>query len=180
VKTTLTRVSDVGLQTTTAAFTSHVQTSCVPADIKLNVAAREFDEKPELFTNLGSNWILVIIDDGIVHIARYNPYVASSYIKTPEFLENKQCIINVKNKKDNECFKWAMLSALYKPTGDSRCIKSYESHEDKLYFSGLRFPMSLSQIHQFERQNKKVSVNVYLYKPPIVVDPNDEDAVFAH
>jgi len=25
-----------------------------------------------------------------------------------------------------------------------------------------------------------VSVNVYLYKPPIVIDQNNEDAVFAH
>jgi len=40
--------------------------------------------------------------------------------------------------------------------------------------------MSLSQIRHFERHNRKVSANVYLYKTPIVVDPNDEDAVLAH
>jgi len=89
-------------------------------------------------------------------------------------------MINVQNYDNELCFKWAMLSALYKPTGHVDDVSAYDIHVNKLNFSGLRFPMSLSQIRQFERQNKKVSVNVYLYKPPIVVDPNDEDSVFAH
>jgi len=113
VKTTLTRESDAGLQTTTAVFTSQIQTSCVPADIQMNVAARELDDKLELFTNLGSNWTLVSIDDCIVHISRYHPFVDSSYIKTPEYLANKHCIINVQINDDELCFKWAMLCALY-------------------------------------------------------------------
>jgi len=46
---------------------------CVSADIQMNVAARELDDKLELFTYLGSNWTLVSIDDCIVHIARYHP-----------------------------------------------------------------------------------------------------------
>jgi len=73
-----------------------------------------------------------------------------------------------------------MLSALYKPTGNQYDVSAYKSHVDKLNFDKIRFSMTLSQIRQFERQNKKVSVNVYLYKPPIVVDPDDKDAVFAH
>jgi len=92
VKTTLVREYDAGLQTTTAAFTSQVQASCVPADIQMQIVARELDDKLELFTNLGSNWTLVSIDDCIVHITRYHPYVGSSYIETPEFLAHKNCI----------------------------------------------------------------------------------------
>jgi len=73
-----------------------------------------------------------------------------------------------------------MLSALYKPTDNQDNVSAYDIHVNKLNFDNIRFPTSLSQIRQFERQNKKVSINVYLYKPPIVVDPNDEDAMFAH
>jgi len=128
----------------------------------MQVVARELDDKLELLTNLGSNWTLVSIDDCIVHIARYHPYVGSSYIETPEFLANKYCIINVQNYDDELCFKWAMLSALYKPTGNPYNVSAYKSHVDKLNFDKIRFHMSLSQIRQFERQNKKVSVYVYL------------------
>jgi len=163
VKTTLTRESDAGLQTTTAAFTSQVQTSYVPADIQMNVAAIELDDELELFTNLGSNWTLVSIDDCIVHIARYHPYVGSSFTETPDFLANKNCIINVQNYNDELYFKWAMLSALYKHTGNPYDVSAYDIHVDKLNFDNIRFPMSLTQICQFERQNQKVSVNIYLY-----------------
>jgi len=154
VKTTLTSESDAGLQTTTAAFTSQVQTSCVPADIQMNVAARALDDKLlddklELFTNLGSNWTLFSIDDCIVHIACYHPYVGSSYIEIPEFLANKHCIINVQNYDDELCFKWAMLSALYKPTGKQYDVSAYDIHVNKLNFDHIRFPTSLSQIRQF-------------------------------
>ena len=78
MKTTLTRESDAGLQTTTAAFTSKVQTSCVPADIQMKLVERELDEKLELFTNLGSTWTPVSIEDCNVHVAQYHPYVGSS------------------------------------------------------------------------------------------------------
>jgi len=88
--------------------------------------------------------------------------------------------MNVQNKKDNECFKWEILSALYKPTGHVDDVSAYKSHVDKLNFDNISFPTTLSQIRQFERQNKIVSVNVYLYKPPIVIDPNNEEAVFAY
>ena len=35
-----------------------------------------------------------------------------SYIKFPEWLENKKAIINPKNKNDNECLRWSTICAL--------------------------------------------------------------------
>ena len=37
-----------------------------------------------------------------------------SYIKSPEWLENKKALINqnIKNKSDDECLRWSIVSAL--------------------------------------------------------------------
>ena len=47
-----------------------------------------------------------------VNIAKYTPLKGSSYIELPKYLKKKKAIINVKNQ-DNECLKWALLSALH-------------------------------------------------------------------
>ena len=35
-----------------------------------------------------------------------------SYIKMPEWLENKKAIINPKNENDDECFQWSPICVL--------------------------------------------------------------------
>ena len=35
---------------------------------------------------------------------------AASYIETPELLFNKKCIINPKNRDDNDCFRWCLMT----------------------------------------------------------------------
>ena len=35
-----------------------------------------------------------------------------SYIKSPEWLENKKAIINPKNENDDECFRWSTICTL--------------------------------------------------------------------
>ena len=35
-----------------------------------------------------------------------------SYIKSPEWLENKKAVINSKNKNDDECLRWSVICAL--------------------------------------------------------------------
>ena len=39
----------------------------------------------------------------------------SSYIGLPEWIQNKKAVINPQNK-DEECFKWAVISALHYET----------------------------------------------------------------
>ena len=42
-----------------------------------------------------------------VHLKR-----GGSYIKSPEWLENKKAIINPKNENDDECFRWSTICTL--------------------------------------------------------------------
>ena len=42
---------------------------------------------------------------------KYEPFKGGSFIPLPAYIANKKACINVKNEKDDECFKWAILSA---------------------------------------------------------------------
>ena len=42
-----------------------------------------------------------------VHLKR-----GGSYIKSPEWLENNEAVMNPKNKNDDECLRWSKICAL--------------------------------------------------------------------
>jgi len=113
VKVNLNRESEAGIQSTDAIFYSNTQTSTNIDDIDVQSLQTDLTNQLDLYTNLGSGWSLVSIDDCTINIARYNPLVGSSYIDTPRFIKVKRAVINVTNKNDEKCFQWAVLSALY-------------------------------------------------------------------
>lgn len=70
-------------------------------------------KKIEDFVRNGSGWILDKVIELLLTISRCEHFRhGSSFIEISEVLRRKKAIINVKNL-DNECFKWAVLSALY-------------------------------------------------------------------
>ena len=86
----------------------------------------------------------------------------STYIDLPPFIKKKEACINVKNN-DDECFKWAVLSALHPVSNHADRTSYYYSYKDELNFDGIEFPMDPKQINKFEKQND-VSINVYYLK----------------
>ena len=71
----------------------------------LNSAYEELKHRLDIWTGLGSGWIIDKIEDIQIDIANYDPLAGSSYIILPPELNNpKKGLINLKNK-DNECFK---------------------------------------------------------------------------
>ena len=65
------------------------------------------------FHRRGSGWIFRKVLNMDIHLNKYEPLSGSSYISLPKTLQSKKAIINVQNKQDNECFKWAITSAIY-------------------------------------------------------------------
>ena len=65
------------------------------------------------FQNQGSGWQFNQVDHFDINIKPFNPLSGSSYIPLPSKLASKKAIINVKNEKDHECFKWAVTSAVF-------------------------------------------------------------------
>ena len=113
------------------------------------------------FNNRGSGWQFDRVEHLDININPYNPLSASSYIELPKSLARKKAIINVQNENDNECFKWAVTSAVFpaKEHGE-RLSKQMREDSEKFDWTGIKFPVSLKQIDKFEKQNN-YAINVF-------------------
>ena len=80
----------------------------------------------------GSGWIIKAIDKHEIDISKYKPLRGSSYLPLPEKKINKKAIINIQNKKDNECFRWCHLAFLFPVKQDAERISKYKKHIDKV------------------------------------------------
>ena len=84
----------------------------------------------------------------------------SSYLPLPDWLAKKKAIINPQND-DEECFKWAVITALkwldimFHPQHMSNLRKFADNYK----WFGLKFPVSIKDIGKFKNKNN-VSVNV--------------------
>ena len=121
-------------------------------------------ESIQNFNNRGSGWQFDRVEHLDININPYNPLSASSYIELPGNLAEKKAIINVKNENDNECFKWAVTSAVFpaKEHGE-RLSKQMRKDSEKFVWTGIEFPVSLKQIDKFENQNN-YAINVFGYE----------------
>lgn len=110
----------------------------------------------------GSNWILDGLVELLININKCEYLSGSSFISLPKEITDKKAVVNIVNK-DNKCFKWALLSALYPEARNPNRVGKYRQHADKLNFNGIKFPVDLKVIKKFEELNSEISVNVYSY-----------------
>ena len=79
----------------------------------------------------------------------------------PETIKKTRACINVESK-DNQSFKWAVLSALH-PFRNPQRVHPYKKFEQELNFSGIPFPVDPSQVPRFEEQNN-ISIDIYTFQ----------------
>ena len=137
------------------------------SDLYNTMTSRIF-ELIQNYNNRGSGWQFDRVEHLDININPYNPLSASSYIPLPKKLADKNAIINVKNENDNECFKWAVTSAVFpaKEHGE-RLSKQMRKDSEKFEWSGIEFPVSLKQIDKFENNNN-YAINVFGYEYAVV------------
>ena len=122
---------------------------------------RECLEKTEKFQNKGSGWQFASVVSFDINVDPYKPLRGSSYFPLPAKLAAKKAIINVKNMKDNECFKWAVTSAVYqRKVHPERLNSEMRANSKKLNWKGIDFTTPLTQITRFEKQNP-YSIDVF-------------------
>ena len=118
-------------------------------------------EKISKFQNKGSGWQFEEVGSFDITVDPFNPLGGSSYFPLPSKLAAKKAVINVKNMKDNECFKWAVTSAVYpREKNPQRLNGEMRRNSERLNWKGIDFPTPLKQIKRFEKQNP-YSINVY-------------------
>ncbi|CAH1099545.1 unnamed protein product [Psylliodes chrysocephalus] len=115
------------------------------------------------FQTKDSNWSLQEIMFLDVNINRFNNIAASSYIKLPISINNKNAVINIENQ-DNACFAWSINAAIFPAEGDPKNPSSYPHYDTLLDFQGIDFPVKLKDIKKFENMNN-ISVNVFGIEP---------------
>ena len=82
----------------------------------------------------------------------------SSYLPLPDWLARKKAIINPHNN-DEECFKWAVITAENVGMKDPQRVSNLRKFTDNCDWSGLKFPVSTKNIGVFETNNN-VLVNI--------------------
>ena len=129
----------------------------------LSVSVERLIELIESLQGEGSGWIF----DEVLHFdiltSVYKPLAGSSWVPLPKFLASKKAIINPKNS-DRECFKWAVTEAVYpQKSNRDRITKTSRENAEKFNWDGIKFPVKLSQISLFEKNNPGYVVNVLGY-----------------
>ena len=79
-------------------------------------------------------------------------------MEIPTCIKYTRTCVNVKTD-DNQLFKWAVLAALH-PMHNGYRLTPYKIFENEFDFRRIEFPVRLSQIPQFEKQND-ISIDVY-------------------
>ena len=155
--------------TTTCYFNSNLKTIVRKDTIgeEYRVMSNEILENVANFQRRGSGWIFRKVLSMYIHLNKYEPLSGSSYIPLPKVLQSKGAIINVLNKKDNECFKWAVTSALYPAEKHPERQTKYIENSEKFNWDGINFPASFKDIDNFEKLNPSVSVNVFGYEKEV-------------
>ena len=130
---------------------------------------QRIDSQIDKWTKEGSGWVVNRVICLYVNIAKYQPLKGSSYIELPKYLQTKKAIVNVKNQ-DNECLKWALLSALHPVGSNPHRVFKYKQYENELNLTGVEFPTPLSQMPRVERLNN-LAINVFGYSQQAGIHP---------
>jgi len=149
-------VNDWG-QDDTSRITAYFHTPSVviseghPLDLDAVIA--HFNERVAGFTRRGSGYILASIDELRASFVKFRPLGAGSFVSTPQWIENKHAIVNIRNQADDKCFVWSILAHLYPAKHKAERVINYKQYEHTLNLTCLTFPLPVKQIAKFECTN---------------------------
>ena len=124
-----------------------------------NEAFQKMNDSLEEFIHKGSNWLVEGVVSMEICTVPFSPLSASSYMNLPLKIRFTGSVVNVKNN-DNKCFLWSILAALHSTDIHPERVSHYEPYENELNMMGIEYPVSLSKIEKFERQND-ISINIF-------------------
>ena len=83
-------------------------------------------------------------------------------MKLPDIIAKRKAIINIQNK-DNKCFMWSILRYFHlNDVLNPERLTRLKQYEKDLNFKGISFPVELTDISKFEKQNPNIPpINVF-------------------
>ena len=87
---------------------------------------------------------------------------SGSYIDSPKWLNNKKATINPRNKKDDQCFPYAIATALNHQyiKKDLQRISKIMPFIDQYNWKEISFALHKGDWNNFEKNNKSITLNV--------------------
>ena len=133
--------------------------SAVNIDQVIEDVIEKLNKKFEIVENeLGeSNLVLDSIINIEIDYWQINPFKIKSWIKLPFA---SRFLINVKNK-DDKCFMWSILAALYPAQGNPHRLSNYLPWERELKFEDIKLPIQFKDVPKFEHINN-LRINIYM------------------
>ena len=145
----------------------------------LDNQAEQLDSKISNYANISSGYTIDSILEYSIILVRCEDFSrlnGHAFIKTPEILFNKKCIVNVQNN-DNLCFLYSILAVLHYdnheiPKNHRYRMCNYTPYLHTLNYDPTDFPMRICNISKFEKFNNALKINVIKY---IECDESEEE-----
>ena len=136
---------------------------------KINTCNDEILDSFDKLINEQSGFSIERIIAYYINIYVYKPMKGNSYIKLPDWIENKQACINVKNT-DNKCFLWSIISCIHPALNHVDRVTNYNKFESEFNMTNIKYPVAMSDYKVFEINNN-ISINVFTYNENKMIYP---------
>ena len=130
-----------------------------PSDDEIFEMVDQMNNSIQIFSTGGSGFVVQKIDHLDINIIKIKPIRGSSYIAKPSTLFRNHFLLNIRNN-DNKCFAYSVHAALFPQKENKNRQNKYKPNLHKLNFDNIEFPMSLTDVPKFEKQNK-IGINVF-------------------
>ena len=98
-----------------------------------------------------------------LHVNKYDPLVARSYIKLPDEIQNERATINIQNYSDDKCFIYCLGRAL-DPTPEKNNLERVSKHLKavcgSLGLNNIKTPVNEQDLPKIESQFN-ISINLF-------------------
>ena len=129
-------------------------------DTLFNTLLQNFQLAQETSNERGIEFIPDSVELLYYHFHKIDIRRAESYIMFPDWIASKKATINPKNEKDNECFKWSIISRLnYSKIKEKELKKLLTFRRVDTDFSSFQ-----RDWEEFEQENTSISLNVLFVK----------------
>ena len=145
-------------------FTSKPQLIMNKHDIEsaLQNMRSDLEDRIDCFTMEGSGWAVIGLLNHDLHVNKYDPLVARSYIPLPSEIQNRKATINIQNQ-DDKCFIYCLGRAL-DPTPEKTNLERVSTHLkmvcERLGLYNIKTPVNEQDLPKIESQFN-ISINLF-------------------
>ena len=170
---TMVKYDEVGNVKTRENF--HFQTSFSPFSLLhdsfnlwLSEHIQQLTQRITQFSTRGSNWIVEKISNVEFKVLATNMLSGgcATPFQLPPKLKAKHAVINI-NSENDECFLYAVVCALHFPDLHQKKNLQHKRHYIKwlheINMENITYPVTLSSMKQFERNNPTIKLNIHLW-----------------